>query len=152
VTSDAAPVLRRRTTCFRTDRCPTKRSAIPTPTSLLIHARGTQGAVPAVVETTTAALRAWFRGEGNGTCARAVCQCSKRSIELVQASNTFSVNMSERRGSVAPRWQRSACSPLVEAHLCVHRPGGDQRLRKVSLWLGHAHMQTTEIYTRADPS
>lgn len=25
-------------------------------------------------------------------------------------------------------------------------------LRKVSLWLGHAHLQTTEIYTRADPS
>jgi hypothetical protein len=24
--------------------------------------------------------------------------------------------------------------------------------RKVSLWLGHAHMQTTEMYTRADPS
>ncbi len=22
----------------------------------------------------------------------------------------------------------------------------------MSLWLGHAHMQTTEIYTRADPS
>ena len=25
-------------------------------------------------------------------------------------------------------------------------------LRKVSLWLGHAHQQTTEIYTRSDPS
>ena len=25
-------------------------------------------------------------------------------------------------------------------------------LRKVSLWLGHAHMQTTEMYTRVDPS
>ena len=25
-------------------------------------------------------------------------------------------------------------------------------LRKVSLWLGHASMQTTEMYTRADPS
>jgi hypothetical protein len=25
-------------------------------------------------------------------------------------------------------------------------------LRKISLWLGHAHMQTAEIYTRVDPS
>jgi integrase/recombinase XerD len=25
-------------------------------------------------------------------------------------------------------------------------------LRKVSLWLGHANMQTTEVYLRADPS
>jgi len=25
-------------------------------------------------------------------------------------------------------------------------------IRKVALWLGHANMQTTEIYTRADPS
>jgi integrase/recombinase XerD len=25
-------------------------------------------------------------------------------------------------------------------------------LRKVSLWLGHASMQTTEMYTRADPA
>jgi integrase/recombinase XerD len=24
-------------------------------------------------------------------------------------------------------------------------------MRKVSLWLGHAHMKTTEIYLRADP-
>ena len=25
-------------------------------------------------------------------------------------------------------------------------------LRKVSLWLGHTHMETTEMYTRVDPS
>ena len=25
-------------------------------------------------------------------------------------------------------------------------------LRKVALWLGHSNMQTTEIYTRADPT
>jgi hypothetical protein len=27
-----------------------------------------------------------------------------------------------------------------------------QGCRKVSLWLGHANLATTEIYTRADPS
>jgi hypothetical protein len=28
----------------------------------------------------------------------------------------------------------------------------DRRLRKVSLWLGHADMQTTMVYLRADPT
>ncbi|ASW04117.1 tyrosine-type recombinase/integrase [Paraburkholderia aromaticivorans] len=38
-------------------------------------------------------------------------------------------------------------------HTCALRIlEATQDLRKVSLWLGHAHMQTTEIYTRADPS
>ena len=44
-------------------------------------------------------------------------------------------------------------SPHVLRHTCaltVLRATKD--LRKVSLWLGHAHVQTTEIYTRADPS
>ena len=27
-----------------------------------------------------------------------------------------------------------------------------QDIRKVSLWLGHSSIQTTEVYTRADPS
>ena len=33
--------------------------------------------------------------------------------------------------------------------MMIFQATGD--LRKVSLWLGHAHMQTTEIYLRADP-
>lgn len=43
-------------------------------------------------------------------------------------------------------------SPHVLRHSCamvLYQSTGD--LRKVSLWLGHAHMQTTEIYLRADP-
>ena len=44
-------------------------------------------------------------------------------------------------------------SPHVLRHSCaliVLQATKD--LRKVSLWLGHANMQTTEIYTRVDPS
>jgi integrase/recombinase XerD len=44
-------------------------------------------------------------------------------------------------------------SPHVLRHTCammIFQATGD--LRKVSLWLGHAQMQTTEIYLRADPT
>ena len=53
------------------------------------------------------------------------------------------------------------CPSLVTKRVCPARPRhtcalavlqATKDLRKVSLWLGHAHMQTTEIYTRADPS
>jgi site-specific recombinase XerC len=33
--------------------------------------------------------------------------------------------------------------------MMIYQATGD--LRKVSLWLGHANMQTTEVYLRADP-
>ena len=44
-------------------------------------------------------------------------------------------------------------SPHVLRHSCammLYQATGD--LRKVSLWLGHAQMQTTEVYLRADPT
>ena len=44
-------------------------------------------------------------------------------------------------------------SPHVLRHTCaLILLQATKDLRKVSLWLGYAHMQTTEIYTRADPS
>ena len=44
-------------------------------------------------------------------------------------------------------------SPHVLRHSCALTVlEATKDLRKVSLWLGHANMQTTEMYTRADPS
>jgi site-specific recombinase XerC len=48
---------------------------------------------------------------------------------------------------------RKHVSPHVLRHTCaltILQATGD--LRKVSLWLGHADMQTTMAYLRADPS
>jgi len=43
--------------------------------------------------------------------------------------------------------------PHVLRHTCALTVlQATKDLRKVSLWLGHASMQTTEMYTRADPS
>jgi site-specific recombinase XerD len=44
-------------------------------------------------------------------------------------------------------------SPHVLRHSCALTVlEATKDIRKVSLWLGHAHIQTTEMYTRADPS
>jgi len=44
-------------------------------------------------------------------------------------------------------------SPHVLRHSCaMHTLQATRDVRKVSLWLGHASLQTTEVYLRADPS
>ena len=43
-------------------------------------------------------------------------------------------------------------SPHVLRHCCaIHTLEATGDIRKVSLWLGHANLQTTEMYLRADP-
>jgi site-specific recombinase XerD len=55
--------------------------------------------------------------------------------------------------SSCPSLAGKQVSPHVLRHTCammILQATGD--LRKVSLWLGHADMQTTEVYLRADPT
>ena len=52
-----------------------------------------------------------------------------------------------------PALKHKRISPHVLRHTCammILQATGD--LRRVSLWLGHADMQTTEVYLRADPT
>ena len=52
-----------------------------------------------------------------------------------------------------PSLKEKHVTPHVLRHTCaivLFQATGD--LRKVSLWLGHADMQTTEGYLRADPT
>ena len=58
----------------------------------------------------------------------------------------------EKATKSCPSLKGKQISPHVLRHTCammIYQATGD--LRKVALWLGHAHMQTTEIYLRADP-
>jgi integrase/recombinase XerD len=44
-------------------------------------------------------------------------------------------------------------TPHVLRHTCaMHTLQATHDVRKVSLWLGHASLQSTEIYLRADPT
>jgi integrase/recombinase XerD len=52
-----------------------------------------------------------------------------------------------------PSLSTKRVSPHVLRHTCALTVlQATKDLRKVSLWLGHAHLNTTEMYTRADPS
>jgi integrase/recombinase XerD len=54
---------------------------------------------------------------------------------------------------VAPSITRKRVSPHVLRHTCaMHVLQATHDVRKVSLWLGHATMKSTEIYLRADPT
>ena len=51
----------------------------------------------------------------------------------------------------------AACADAWVAHVLRHSCAmvvlrATQDIRKVALWLGHSNTQTTEVYTRADPS
>jgi site-specific recombinase XerD len=52
----------------------------------------------------------------------------------------------------APTLGTKRVSPHVLRHTCaMHTLQATHDIRKVALWLGHASVQTTEIYLRADP-
>jgi site-specific recombinase XerD len=54
---------------------------------------------------------------------------------------------------ICPSLQQKRVTPHVLRHTCAMTIlQATKDIRKVSLWLGHSNMQTTEIYTRADPT
>jgi integrase/recombinase XerD len=53
----------------------------------------------------------------------------------------------------APSITGKSVSPHVLRHTCaMHTLQATRDVRKVSLWLGHASLQSTEVYLRADPT
>jgi len=59
----------------------------------------------------------------------------------------------DRAAQKQPSLKKKRVSPHVLRHTCaMHTLLATHDVRKVSLWLGHASLQSTEIYLRADPT
>lgn len=63
----------------------------------------------------------------------------------------------KQHAAVAARQQQSLATKRVSPHVLRHTCAmiilqATQDIRKVSLWLGHATLTTTEVYTRGDPT
>ena len=123
----------------------------PTP-GILVRGKGRKERTLPLLKETVAAVRAWLsvRGvvlvpeifvnaRGQPLSRWGVAYILKKHIQTV----------SKKKPSVL----KKRVSPHVLRHSCAMATlQATHDIRKVSLWLGHSSMQTTEIYLRVDPS
>jgi integrase/recombinase XerD len=120
--------------------------------SIRVHGKGRRERAIPLWKVTATALRAWLALRGATTASEVFVNARgepmtrwgfayvlKRHVETA-ARDCFSLSKKQ----VSPHVLRHTCAMIVLQ--------ATQDIRKVSLWLGHSNLATTEIYTRADPT
>jgi site-specific recombinase XerD len=120
--------------------------------SVLVHGKGRRERCLPLWKTTTAALRAWLVVRGTVQVPELFVSARRESLTRSGFEYILRKHVRSARHR-CPTLTTKRVSPHVVRHTCALTIlQATKDLRKVSLWLGHAHLQTTEIYTRADPS
>jgi site-specific recombinase XerD len=123
----------------------------PQPT-VLIHGKGRRERCLPLWKETASALRAWLTIRGEVSAPELFLNArgepmTRSGFEYILSKHVAAA----AKGS--PSLMTKRVSPHVLRHTCALTIlQATKDLRKVSLWLGHANMQTTEMYTRADPT
>jgi site-specific recombinase XerD len=120
--------------------------------SVLVHGKGRKERCLPLWKETASAVRAWLSVRGEVRVPELFPNA--RNDAMTRAGFEYilrkHVHTAETRCSTL---SSKHVSPHVLRHTCALTIlQATKDLRKVSLWLGHSSMQTTEIYTRADPS
>jgi integrase/recombinase XerD len=120
--------------------------------SIRILGKGRRERVLPLWKTTASALRAWLAIRG--TVAAPEVFISHRGEPLSRWGFAYVLKQHvETASQPCPGLQNKRVSPHVLRHTCAMIVlQATQDIRKVSLWLGHATMASTEIYTRGDPT
>jgi integrase/recombinase XerD len=120
--------------------------------SVHIIGKGRRERILPLWKVTAAAVKAWLKVRpASGTSElflNARAQAMTRSgFEYVLAKHVATA------ARAAPSIAIKGVSPHVLRHTCaMHILQATRDVRKVSLWLGHASLQSTEVYLRADPT
>ncbi len=115
-----------------------------------VMGKGRRERVLPLWKETASAIRAWLAVRGEGVCLELFLNAQggplTRSVfeyilaKHLRVATKTQASISEKR-----------ISPHVLRHTCaMHTLQATGDIRKVALWLGHASVQTTEIYLRAD--
>ncbi len=103
-------------------------------------------------KTTATALRAWL--SVRGTPAVPEVFVNRRGQAMSRWAFAYILKQhAETAGQRCPGLLNKRVSPHVLRHTCAMIVlQATQDIRKVSLWLGHSNLATTEVYTRGDPT
>jgi integrase/recombinase XerD len=123
----------------------------PTPV-VQVRGKGRRDRALPLWKQTADDLRAWLAVRGTVAVPEMFLSTHSHAMTRMGFSHMLHkyVRLAER---CCPSLQAKHVTPHVLRHTCammILQATGD--LRKVSLWLGHAEMQTTEVYLRADPT
>jgi integrase/recombinase XerD len=120
--------------------------------SILVHGKGRRERCLPLWKQTVAALRAWLAVRG--MVAVPELFLNARREPLTRAGFEYILQKHVVAATArCPSLATKRISPHVLRHSCALTVlEATKDLRKVSLWLGHANTQTTEMYTRVDPS
>jgi len=120
--------------------------------SIRVLGKGRRERVLPLWKETATALRAWLAVRGSFPAL----QVFLNAVGLPLTRSGFEYILEKhisRARQQCPSLREKRISPHVLRHSCAMlalQATGD--VRKVALWLGHASVQTTEMYVRADPS
>jgi integrase/recombinase XerD len=123
----------------------------PTP-AIQIQGKGRQQRALPLWKQTGEDLRAWLAVRGDAAVPELFLSAHGRAMTRVGFTHVLRKYVSIAT-HCCPALADKHVTPHVLRHTCammILQATGD--LRKVSLWLGHADMQTTEVYLRADPT
>jgi len=120
--------------------------------SIRIRGKGRRERILPLWKATATALRAWLSLRGSAICEEIFL--GARGEPLTRAGFAYILAKHVRSASQKyPQLATKRVSPHVLRHTCaMHTLQATGDIRKVALWLGHASVQTTEIYLRADPT
>ena len=121
-------------------------------TSVIVHGKGRRERCLPLWKETASALRAWLAVRGTALVPELFLNA--RGLPMTRSGFEYILCKHVRTAANhCPSLLTKRVSPHVLRHTCALTVlQATKDLRKVSLWLGHTNMQTTEMYTRADSS
>lgn len=123
----------------------------PQPT-ITVHGKGRRERRLPLWRETATALKRWLRARPNGPLRQLFL--NDRGGALTRSGFAYLLDKYvEVAARDVPSLRKKRVSPHVLRHTCAMLTLQATRdVRKVALWLGHAHLTTTEVYLRADPT